>query len=492
MIDRRPEVIAFIGPSCSVLDAQRVLPTATYLPPLKCGDILQALRLKPRRIAIIDGVFREVPSTWHKEILFAMDSGVEVWGAASMGALRAAELAEYGMRGFGPIFSDYFNGVLTDDDEVALLFGQVGDQYYCVSDAMVNIRATIAEAVDQSVVPPEYADKILSELKNFHYSDRHLVTYLKRRDDERSRVLLQWVSQGHAIDLKREDAMGLLSYLQAHDARTAQRPLRTNHTLALRRLNLRIMTAPLDFELRWLPPEEQYLQSWKSRRSFALLRRLAYFLAMYDGLLAVLSVDVAANSTERPFSVGVVGGGVRIVDHELQTMITGLDALLAHHQRSVGRSGGSWRDAYCACLKLEDMYIEFKRDYGGNIDRHSRESPVEHRILYLLSQLWWFHQEHLRQLQLSPQADRVQEQTVEFRRVRRLLSGTDTHEWMSRNDLDAHAMQELMAMECNYRYLVEGSFFEHLGFLEPPHCRCWLLDAATLVEELAEGRARKA
>jgi len=492
MIDRYREVIAFIGPSCSVLDAQRVLPTATYLPPLKCGDILQALRLKPRRIAIIDGVFREVPSTWHKEILFAIDSGVEVWGAASMGALRAAELTQYGMRGFGSIFSDYFNGVLTDDDEVALLFGQAGDQYHCLSDAMVNIRATIAEAVNQSVVPSEYAGEILSALKKLHYPDRNLVTYLKRQDDEWSRVLLQWVNQGHAIDLKREDTVGLLSYLQAHDARTSQRPPRANHTLALRRLNLRIMTAPLDFELRWLPPEERYLQSWKSRRSFALLRRLAYFLAMFDGLLAVLSVDAAASSTERPFSAGVVGGGVGIVDHELQTMIARLDALLAHQQRAVRHVDGSWRDAYYACLKLENMYTEFKRDYGGDIDRHLRESPVEHRIVYLLSQLWWFHQGHLRGLGLSPQADRVREQTIEFRRVRRLLSGSDTHGWMSHNDLDAHAMQELMAMECNYRYLVEGSFFEHLGFLEPPHDRCWLLDAATLVEEQAEGRTLNA
>ena len=43
-------------------------------------------------IGIIDGYFERVPSVWHKEILWAMAEGIHVFGSASMGALRAAEL----------------------------------------------------------------------------------------------------------------------------------------------------------------------------------------------------------------------------------------------------------------------------------------------------------------------------------------------------------------------------------------------------------------
>ena len=44
---------------------------------------------RPRAIGIIDGYFQQVPSVWHKEILWAMAQGVHVFGSASMGALRA-------------------------------------------------------------------------------------------------------------------------------------------------------------------------------------------------------------------------------------------------------------------------------------------------------------------------------------------------------------------------------------------------------------------
>ena len=65
---------------------------------------------RPRAVGIIDGYFQQVPSVWHKEILWAMAQGVHVFGSASMGALRAAELAPFGMRGVGLIFEAYRDG----------------------------------------------------------------------------------------------------------------------------------------------------------------------------------------------------------------------------------------------------------------------------------------------------------------------------------------------------------------------------------------------
>ncbi|MEJ0097006.1 MAG: TfuA-like protein [Bauldia sp.] len=43
-------------------------------------------------IGLVDGVFENVASVWHKEILYALSEGVQVFGAASMGALRAADV----------------------------------------------------------------------------------------------------------------------------------------------------------------------------------------------------------------------------------------------------------------------------------------------------------------------------------------------------------------------------------------------------------------
>ncbi|HEY0580591.1 MAG TPA: TfuA-like protein, partial [Chloroflexota bacterium] len=96
-------VYVFVGPTLPVDEARAVL-EATYLPPVSQGDVYRAARAGARAIGIIDGYFERMPAVWHKEILWAMAEGVHVFGSSSMGALRAAELAPFGMTGVGDIF----------------------------------------------------------------------------------------------------------------------------------------------------------------------------------------------------------------------------------------------------------------------------------------------------------------------------------------------------------------------------------------------------
>ena len=122
------DIVVFLGPSLPPGEARRTLP-ARYLPPARCGDVLRIRRLKPRAIALIDGLFETTAAVWHKEILLALEDGIAVLGASSMGALRAAELEPYGMTGVGAIFEAFRDGVYTDDDDVALLHGSASAGY---------------------------------------------------------------------------------------------------------------------------------------------------------------------------------------------------------------------------------------------------------------------------------------------------------------------------------------------------------------------------
>lgn len=144
-------VIVFTGPTLSAEDARSEL-EATYLPPAAQGDVYRASLNRPGAIGIIDGVFDQVPSVWHKEILWAMSQGIHIFGSASMGALRAAELAAFGMNGVGKIFHAYQSGVLEDDDEVAVVHGTREDGFRAVSDAMVNIRQTLLCSEAEGVI----------------------------------------------------------------------------------------------------------------------------------------------------------------------------------------------------------------------------------------------------------------------------------------------------------------------------------------------------
>src|SRR5207247_669783 len=133
------------GPTLSPDDARGEL-DAVYLPPVSQGDVYRVALERPQAIGIIDGYFERVPAVWHKEILWALAQGIRVYGSASMGALRAVELAPFGMDGIGRIFEAYQKGILEDDDEVAVAHSPVEMGYRVLSEAMVNIRHTLAAA----------------------------------------------------------------------------------------------------------------------------------------------------------------------------------------------------------------------------------------------------------------------------------------------------------------------------------------------------------
>src|SRR5690348_7830328 len=107
--------VVFVGPT---LSRHPVLASKAFAwrPPATEGDVYRAAMKRPEAIALIDGQFENVPSVWHKEILWALSQGIAVFGAASMGALRAAELDRFGMIGVGAVYEAFRDGRLGDDD----------------------------------------------------------------------------------------------------------------------------------------------------------------------------------------------------------------------------------------------------------------------------------------------------------------------------------------------------------------------------------------
>ena len=111
--------------------------------PAAQGDLLQATFEGASVIGLVDGNFEAVASVWHKEILFALSQGVRVLGAASMGALRAAECAAFGMEAVGKVATDYCTGRLDDDAAVAQLHGPAELGYLPLTETLVDVAATL-------------------------------------------------------------------------------------------------------------------------------------------------------------------------------------------------------------------------------------------------------------------------------------------------------------------------------------------------------------
>ena len=215
-------VYVFLGPTLPVEQARSIL-DAEYLPPVKMGDVYSLMKEQPRAIGIIDGVFEQVPAVWHKEILYAMSHGVRVYGASSMGALRAAELCSFGMEGVGRIFESFRDGVLEDDDEVAVTHASAEFGYRQTSEAMVNIREGIRRALDGDLIQMTTAEALLAEAKNVFYPRRswpgiqEAGARLGLPVEELAR--LKAFITAERPNLKRDDAVAMLRHMaEASDA----------------------------------------------------------------------------------------------------------------------------------------------------------------------------------------------------------------------------------------------------------------------------------
>jgi hypothetical protein len=209
-------IYVFMGPTLEPSLARSLLP-ATFLPPAAQGDVYRAALRDPLAIAIIDGYFDHTPAVWHKEILAALSRGVHVWGAASMGALRAAELAPFGMRGVGKIYESFAAGRLEDDDEVAVAHADASSGYRTSSDAMVDMRATFERAVQSGAIGKTTGEQLTRIAKSLFYAERSypMVLRLAREQGlgEGELTALRGYLAAHAHSQKAEDARELLRTL---------------------------------------------------------------------------------------------------------------------------------------------------------------------------------------------------------------------------------------------------------------------------------------
>ncbi|HEX3762696.1 MAG TPA: TfuA-like protein [Kofleriaceae bacterium] len=240
--------IVFVGPTLPAAEVTARLPGARVLPPVAVGDVLALARRRGvRRLAIIDGAFEHMAAVWHKEILIALERGIAVWGAASMGALRAAELAPFGMRGVGAIYRAFAAGRLVADDEVAVAHLPAAYGHRATSEALVNLRDGIARA-------PMLSDRT-----------RAALVELARARFYRERSWDALIGDARAAGLPRRQLDGLAAWpkpdRKAADARLLLRALRS--TAPPRR-----PTAP--------PPRLRVPRTWALRQLEAWLTRGKY------------------------------------------------------------------------------------------------------------------------------------------------------------------------------------------------------------------------
>jgi len=231
MEDQVEKILVYLGPSLSLAKAKAILPHAIYRPPAKQGDIVtDVVNLQPNRIILIDGVFRENLSPWHKEIVFALQfPGVKaIYGASSMGALRAAELDFLGMIGIGKVYHWYKDSVTEDDSEVAVSYatreGPDGPLYYVNNIPLVDIRAGVEHYEREFLDDPiaQLSRNFLEQMRGVFYMDRTQALCEKAWAELCPDIPMPLISQ------KAIDATTALTDFEMYDPEPLQKPTPDN------------------------------------------------------------------------------------------------------------------------------------------------------------------------------------------------------------------------------------------------------------------------
>jgi hypothetical protein len=200
--------IVFAGPS--LYGAQFDPGDVLVRGPAQMGDLERAIADGATAVGIIDGHYQQVGAVWHKEILFALASGLAVYGAASMGALRAAECEPFGMIPIGSIAGRYCSGELYDDADVALTNGPAELGFPPLTEAMVDVDATVTHLIAHRLVTPAEAAAITTAARKIFFADRTIEAIFARLAPR-----LHQLYAANRVSQKTRDALELVEVLKA-------------------------------------------------------------------------------------------------------------------------------------------------------------------------------------------------------------------------------------------------------------------------------------
>jgi len=368
---RPDELIVFLGPSLPEAEALALVP-CRVLPPARQGDLWRALTLRPRAIALVDGVFEAQPSVWHHEVLAALDAGVAVFGGASMGALRAAELAPQGMVGVGSIFEAYQRGELVDDSEVALLHADAEHGFRALSVPLVNVRHAARLAHRAGVLSPVESQALVDAAAALFYQDRTWPRVLQAVGEAwpaPTRGRWETWAAGGLEDLKREDARACLQAAAAFVASGARPPSREGVSRLppssyVRRRRLVEGLCETD---AGLVSSEDVLEELRAGPGAEALARAGLRRALLAGWARSLGLtptpeEVARAETERWAHLGVAPperaawlAACGLDAHEFRRLCEerALERLTLEHAARLLPDGPSWDEALASEARLE-------------------------------------------------------------------------------------------------------------------------------------------
>lgn len=206
------EPVLFVGPTGFGIAPERFAEAGIrVLPPARRDDVARLVEsVEPGVLILCDGAFETVPAVSHRELCGAIDAGWQVWGVSSLGAIRAYELRDEGMRGFGGVYAMFERHAEFADDEMCLLHCPE-PPYFPVTEPLVNVRHALEQRGAELGIHAASARAAIEALRALWFGERtpervrEALLYQAGMAPDAAQALLDWLSSNRlkSTDLAR-------------------------------------------------------------------------------------------------------------------------------------------------------------------------------------------------------------------------------------------------------------------------------------------------
>lgn len=471
------DAIVYLGPTLEITEAKTIFSEAHYLPPIRCGDILHALRWRPKTIVIIDGYFEKTSSIWHKEILLALEKGIRVYGASSMGALRACELSVFGMIGIGKIYEQYSHGILTDDDEVAVLHQSGIHHYKPITDAMVNIRETLSLAYNSKIINGKLKNELLDATKKTFYQQRRFNNicheFAKNTHTELGIYkLIEWIKQGNYCNQKRLDAIECLLTVknQLNDKIYTTSHNTCFSTMYLKTLQRKIACKPYHTFKPWLSLQEKTAQiSRLLGKDYCVIKCIAHLSAI---VYAIAKKKYIINNSD-PIFINI--GNLTVPNYDINDDMSNHEiSELQIKQRYICKF------YYDENSTLTPAIIEVRSNYLN----HIINSDNQFYFSYLISVII----EDCLRRELNPSDKELLNVMHKFTKEKKINSKQKFIIWLSENNLNHQDFMEIVKIYFYLDYFIVKNNAYAIEALDENEFIWWLLHALYITNQYQKAK----
>lgn len=207
----------YSGLSLSEIELQKRNPEFEFSGPIKRGQLLTDIKSGYHIIGIIDGFFLNHLAVTPSEIIDCIRCGVKIFGASSMGAIRAADLDSIGMIGIGKIYDLIKKDDSFEDDFLGQTF--LEEEYFKTSAPFINVYYNLKKMKELNIITQEVFIFSVKSYRNMHYSERStskLTNLLKKSKFNKELTSKIFQKLETTENLKHSDAIMLLNAITSY------------------------------------------------------------------------------------------------------------------------------------------------------------------------------------------------------------------------------------------------------------------------------------